>query len=82
MVKSVTAWLSVNVNPAVSPALTLVLSIVRLILGLTVLIEKAWRLFKSDPSVLKLPATSENLLLAILTSPFVVLSSFGVNMAV
>jgi hypothetical protein len=39
-------------------------------------------LFASEPSTLKLPAASENLLLGTLTKPFVVLLAFGVNVAV
>ena len=39
-------------------------------------------LFESDPSILKLPAASENLLLETLITPLVVLLVLGVNVAV
>ena len=45
----------------------------------TVMIKE---LFASEPSTLKLPAASENLLLATLTTPLVVLLAFGVNVTV
>ena len=80
--KSVAAWLSVKVKSAVSPALTLALSADTAMAGLTELTVMVWLLLVSDPSVLKLPARSENLLLATLTTPLVVLSAVGVNVAV
>ena len=77
--KSVTDSLIVNVRPAVSPALTLVLSTPNAIVGRTVLTVIVWVLSASAPSTFKLPAASENLLLATLTTPLVVLSAVGVK---
>ena len=48
----------------------------------TVLIANVTVLFESEPSTLKLPAASENLVLPTLTTPLAVLLAAGVKVAV
>ena len=73
---------SVNVSAAVSPAFKEETSELMAIVGLMVSIESVTVLFESEPSLLKLPTASENLVDAIEITPFVVLSAVGVKVAV
>ena len=66
----------------VSPAFNAATGAVIAIVGLIVSIESVNVLFASLPSALVFPAASENLLLATLITPSVLLSSVGVNVAV
>ena len=50
-------------------------------IGATVSMDKAMELFASDPSLLKLPAASQNLSDATETEPLMVLSVVGVKVA-
>ena len=67
---------------AVSPAFSDVASELMAMVGLTVSTVRGTVLFESDPSLLVLPAASENLLDATEITPFVVLSAVGVKVAV
>ena len=85
--KSETDSLIVNVSVADPPILKLErLLYVAIVGGVvsagTVLTVIETVLFASDPSTLKLPAASENLLLATLTTPDTLLLAAGVNVAV
>ena len=73
---------SVNVNAAVSPAFKEETSELMAIVGLMVSIESVTVLFESEPSLLKLPAASENLVDATEITPLAVLSAVGVKIAV
>ena len=72
----------VNVSAAVSPAFKEETSELMAMVGLTVSTLRVTVLFESAPSLLVLPAESENFELATETTPFVVLSAVGVNVAV
>ena len=72
----------VNVSAAVSPAFNEETSDEMAMVGLVVSTERVTVLFKSEPSLLELPAASENLLDATEITPFVVLSAVGVKVAV
>jgi hypothetical protein len=78
----VTVSLKVNVSVAACPVLRLVLLLVTAIVGGTVSTAIVTVLFASTPSAFKFPTASENLLLATLTTPAVVLLVVGVNVAV
>ena len=82
--KSVDASERVKVRVAVSPALkeSSASSSVMAIVGLTVSTEKVTELLVSAPSLLVLPAESENLAEATEITPSVVLSDVGVKVAV
>ena len=80
--KSVTVSLRANVSVAAWPARRLPLSLVTAIVGRIVSTVIVTVLFASAPSTLNLPAPSENLLLATLTTPWVVLLAVGVKVAV
>ena len=67
---------------AVSPALREEESEVRAMVGLMVSTERVSELLESEPSVLELPAESENVELATEITPSVVLSAVGVKVAV
>ena len=73
---------SVNVSAAVSPAFKEETSELMAIVGLMVSIESVTVLFESEPSLLELPAASENLVDATEITPLVVLSAVGVKVAV
>ena len=73
---------SVNVSAAVSPAFKEETSELMAIVGLMVSIVSVTVLFESEPSLLELPAASENLVDATEITPFVVLSAVGVKVAV
>ena len=81
-VKSVDASERVKVRVAVSPAFKEETSDVTAMVGLTVSTVKVRELLASDPSLLVLPAASENFELATETTPSVVLSAVGVKVAV
>ena len=80
--KSVEASESVNVRVAVSPAFKEETSELTAMVGLTLSMEKVTELFESEPSLLVLPAESENFELATEITPLVVLLSVGVKVAV
>ena len=80
--KSVDASERVKVRAAVSPAFRDEISDVTAMVGLTVSTLKVTELLASDPSLLVLPAASENFELATETTPSVVLSGVGVKVAV
>ena len=79
--KSVDASEREKERVAVSPALREEESEVRAMVGLTVSTESVSELLESEPSVLELPAASENLELATEITPSVVLPSVGVKVA-
>ena len=81
-VKSVEDSLSVNVTTVLSPRLSVVLLAATAIVGRTVSTAIVTVLFALAPSLLKLPASSENVLLATLTTPLAVLLAVGVKVAV
>ena len=72
----------VNVSTAVSPAFKEETSELMAMVGLTVSTERVTVLLLSEPSVLVLPAESENLEEATEIRPLAVLSAVGVNVAV
>ena len=72
----------VNVREAVSPALKEETSELTAMVGLTLSMEKVTELLASVPSLLVLPAESENFELATEITPLVVLLSVGVKVAV
>ena len=72
----------VNVREAVSPALKEETSELTAMVGLTLSTEKVTELLASVPSLLVLPAESENFELATEITPLVVLLSVGVKVAV
>ena len=80
--KSVAALERVKVTVVVSPAFNEEEADVIAIVGLTVSIERVRVLLLSDPSTFALPSALENLFEATLITPSVVLSAFGVNVAV
>ncbi len=80
--KSVAASDRVNVIVAVSLALRLVLSLVTAIVGRAVSTVMETVLLASAPSVLALPPSSVNLVLATDTTPLVVELVLGVKVAV
>ena len=80
--KSVATSLSTKVRVAACPILRLVLSLVTAIVGGTVSTVIVTVLLASAPSAFKFPTASENLLLATLITPAVVLLVVGVNVAV
>ena len=80
-VKSVDASEREKERLAVSPALREEESEVRAMVGLTVSTESVSELLESEPSVLELPAASENLELATEMTPSAVLFSVGVKVA-
>ena len=79
--KLVDASESEKVRLAVSPALIEEESEVRAMVGLTVSMVSVSELLESEPSVLELPAASENLELATEITPSVVLPAVGVKVA-
>ena len=80
--KSVDDSERVKVREAVSPALKEETSELTAMVGLTLSTEKVTELFESEPSLLVLPAESENFELATEITPSEVLLSVGVKMAV
>ena len=72
----------VNVREAVSPALKEETSELTAMVGLTLSTEKVTELLASVPSLLVLPAESENFELATEITPSEVLLSVGVKVAV
>ena len=80
--KSVDASERVNVRAAISPARKEETSDVMAMVGLMVSTIKVAELLASVPSLLVLPAESENFELATETTPSVVLSAVGVKVAV
>ena len=80
-VKSVDASEREKVRVAVSPALRDETSDVTAMVGLTVSTVSVSELLESEPSVLELPAASENLELATEMTPSAVLFSVGVKVA-
>ena len=80
-VKSVDASEREKVRVAVSPALRDETSDVTAMVGLTVSTVSVSELLESEPSVLELPAASENLELATEMRASVVLPSVGVKVA-
>ena len=80
-VKSVDDSESVKVSVAVSPALREEESEVRAMVGLTVSMERVSELLESEPSVLELPDESEKAPDATEITPSVVLSVWGVKVA-
>ena len=80
--KSVEASERVNVREAVSPALKEETSELTAMVGLTLSTEKVTELLASVPSLLVLPAESENFELATEITPSEVLLSVGVKVAV
>ena len=80
-VKSVDASERVNVSVAVSPAINEETSELTAMVGLMLLTERVTELLLSLPSLLLLPAESENVELATEITPSVVLSSVGVKVA-
>ena len=81
-VKSEEASESEKERVAVSPALREEVSEVRAMVGLTVSMVRVSELLASEPSVLELPAESENVELATEITPSVVLLLVGVKVAV
>ena len=83
-IKSVDASERVKVSVDVSPALrkSSASSSVMAMVGRTVSTVKVTELLASEPSLLVLPAASENFELATEITPLVVLSAVGVNVAV
>ena len=84
--KSEADSLIANVSVAVCPKVKLVLLLTSAIVGGvvskgTVFTEMVTMLFASEPSTLKFPAASENLLFTTLTTPLVVLLGLGVKIA-
>ena len=77
--KSVDVSLKVKVISAVSVALRVALLDVRAIVGVIVSMVNDTLLFESAPSALALPVELENLVLATLTEPAVVLLVVGVK---
>ena len=71
----------VNVRVAVSPALREETSVLTAMVGLTVSTERVTVLLLSEPSLLVLPAESENLEEATEITPLLMLSAVGVNVA-
>ena len=71
----------VNVRVAVSPALREATSELTAMVGLTVSTERVTVLLLSEPSLLVLPAESENLEEATEITPLLMLSAVGVNVA-
>ena len=80
--KSVDDSERVNVREAVSPALKEETSELTAMVGREVSTVKVTELFESEPSLLVLPAESENFELATEITPLVVLLSVGVKVAV
>ena len=80
--KFVEGSLRLKTNPVASPALSEVRSLMIAIVGGCVSTIIVNVLLASDPSRLKLPAASENLPLATLTTPLAVLFEMGVKVAV
>ena len=80
-VKSVDASEREKESVAVSPALREEESEVRAMVGLTVSMVSVSELLESEPSVLELPAASENLELATEITPSAVLPAVGVKVA-
>jgi len=81
-VKSVDASEREKVRVAVSPAFKEETSELTAMVGLMVSTERVSELLESEPSVLELPAESENFELATEITPSVVLSAVGVKVAV
>ena len=79
--KSVDDSESVKLREAVSPAINEETSELTAMVGLTLSTERVTELLLSLPSLLLLPAESENVELATEITPLVVLSSVGVNVA-
>ncbi len=77
--KSVDVSLKVKVISAVSPDLSAALSAETAIVGVIVSMVNDTLLFESVPSALALPVELENLVLATLTEPAVVLLVVGVK---
>ena len=80
-VKSVLASDRRKVMVAVSPAFKALLLLLMAIVGSAVSTVMVTVLLASEPSALKLPAESLNMLEATLTTPLAVLPGVGVNMA-
>ena len=80
--KFVEASLKLKTSPVASPALSEARSLLIAIVGGRVSTTSVSVLFASDPSTLKLPAASENLLLATLITPLAELFELGVKVAV
>ena len=81
MLKSVLGLLSWKVRLAVSPALSVVLLLLTMMVGVTVSLVSETVLLASAPSVLKLPAASLNLVEATLMVPLVLVPGVGVKVA-
>ena len=79
--KSLESSERVKVTFAVSPAIREESLEVTAMVGLTVSTERLTELLLSEPSLLVLPAESENLPVATEMTPLVVLSAVGVNVA-
>ena len=79
--KSVEDSERVKLREAVSPAFNEETSELTAMVGLTLSTERVTELLLSLPSLLLLPAESENFELATEITPLVVLSSVGVNVA-